>query len=754
MGMLKRLLRQIVSERTGQRQYEAHEVRRLIDGGELAAAERAIESLADSVPQRDIVRTCLRAEVAFRQFRDEDAEARFRDVLREEPGLADAHYGLALVMLARGDAELALRHAQFAANKAPEVSRFQAQLGLCSLELKSYTKAQAALARATRLEPDDKSSWNNYGIALRAGKDLAAAKRAFTRAVALDPAFAAAANNLALIEQDIKLRRHVASGAEGGTVEVGADESPELLRVRELAALGRAREALDACEALVVKFPDDLGPTLELYRMYREQGDEQSGLDALQALVARQPENLEAVAELGLAYERAREFPRAKPLLERALEARPDSVPLLLSMAACRTEQSRYADAGELIERAYALEPTIHMKGRLAASLVVRCRYEDTLRVIDEMLAEDQRCGEAVAGIQIEAYTQLGRHDEALPIVERLLQRNPNEMALRFARASIRLLNEDYGRGWEDYAWRNLGATKHLRMVAFPQWQGEPLEGKRILVLAEQGLGDQVMLASCLPDLLALRPAKVVVEAVTRVAPTLARSFPECEVVATKQDAGLEWVREHGDMDYFIPMGDLPQQFRRSIEAFPAHKGYLRADPDRVSHWRRVLGELGPGPKIGLSWRGGTEKTRTAVRTMQPEQLAALARGVHAQWICLQYGDVSEGLERAREAGMPMHYWKAAVDDLDEFSALTTALDLVVTVCNTTVHYAGALGKPVWVMAPMVPEWRYGLRSERMPWYPSSRMYRQTALGDWDGLVARVRQDLSLTLPAPLQVAG
>ena len=88
-------------------------------------------------------------------------------------------------------------------------------------------------------------------------------------------------------------------------------------------------------------------------------------------------------------------------------------------------------------------------------------------------------------------------------------------------------------------------------------------------------------------------------------------------------------------------------------------------------------------------------------------------------------------------------WYTEAACDIDEFAALISALDQVVTVCNTTVHYAGALGKPVWVMAPMVPEWRYGLRSERMPWYPSSRMYRQTTIGDWDGLVTRVRQDLT-----------
>ena len=124
------------------------------------------------------------------------------------------------------------------------------------------------------------------------------------------------------------------------------------------------------------------------------------------------------------------------------------------------------------------------------------------------------------------------------------------------------MLNERFAEGWDDYAFRNLSCTKHLRMMPFPQWKGESLEGKTLLVIAEQGLGDQVMFASCLPDLVPLNPGRTIVEVIDRVAPTIARSFPMCEVVATKQDNEFEWVPALGHVDYFVPMGDLPQRFR------------------------------------------------------------------------------------------------------------------------------------------------------------------------------------------------
>jgi hypothetical protein len=119
-----------------------------------------------------------------------------------------------------------------------------------------------------------------------------------------------------------------------------------------------------------------------------------------------------------------------------------------------------------------------------------------------------------------------------------------------------------------------------------------------------------------------------------------------------------------------------------------------------------------------------------------------LQQRTDATWVCLQYGDVDEPLSSAREAGRSVAYWKEGVEDLDEFAALVSELDLVVTVCNTTVHYAGALGKPVWVLTPRIPEWRYGLSFRSMPWYPSSVIFRQSEAGRWETVLREVGREL------------
>lgn len=745
MGLITSLFRNLGAGAAQRRATTPSEVRDLIDKGRLDEASEALGRLSDATPELVLVRTCLEGEVAFRKHDDASAERLFREVLATAPGRGEAHYGLSLVMHARGEKETALRHAQFAVNtsKAPRCS---AQLGLCQLELGNLAQAESSLARATRLDPNDKSSWNNLGIAYRGRNNAKKALRAFHRALEIDPGFEMAAANLGALEAELRQRGFDPAQVLHAHGEIDASGG-ELAEIQALARSGDLDEAISLCEQLCSEQADDALAVIELFNLYRDRGDTQSGLDALLAFLSRHPDDPDVLSAYGRGLVREHDFKRALPTVLRALEQRPDDIELLEALSDIRVDEGRYSDAGELVEKAFSLRPTFDMKGKLAASLIMRCQYERALAMTDEMIAERPEVSQDVAGMQVYALTHLGRHDEALPILERAIKEHPNDANRRFPRATIHLLNERFAEGWDDYAYRNLSSTRHLRMLPFPEWAGEPLRDSTLLVLADQGLGDQVMFASCLPDVLAQSPRRVIVEANSRVAKTLERSFPQCEVVPSRQDNAFEWVRELGHIDSFIAVGDLPRFFRRDRASFPVHgRPFLIPDPARVAHWRERLATLGSGMTIGLSWRGGTEQTRSFVRSLDVTQLAAFpsafAAGRSAHFVCLQYGDAAADVERARGAGLDMAYWPEAIQDLDEFAALVAALDLVITVCNTTVHYAGALARPVWIMAPRVPEWRYGLRSTSLPWYPSSRIVRQPSDGDWQSVIDRMAADL------------
>jgi tetratricopeptide (TPR) repeat protein len=744
MGVLSRLMRNLGSQVYGSRTFTPAEVRDLLDTRQLDQADAAVLQLSPGTPERDLVSTCLRGEIAFRRHNDPLAEQLFREALVVAPGLADAHYGLSLVMLARGEREPAVRHAQFAVNNG-EAARFNAQLGLCHLELGNIKRAGDALFQAISLDPYDKASWNNLGIARRAVGDLPGARAAFARALEIDPQFERAIGNSRLLAADLEAKGKSHDAGPPPKEQDVTHLCPRLVQVRLRADQGEVSSAIDACEVLCTEEPENAAFVIELARLHELAGDGRTAFDVFRAFRVRCPDDVDVAAAFGQLLVRQDNFKGARPLLELALEARPDDTDLLLAMAEVMFSKQQYEDGGQYIERAAALAPSLHMKGRLATNLVTRCRYEEGLRLVEEMLAESPGIEPSLVGLRVNVLTYMGRFDEVLPELEEAIKRNPHDPYRRYSRAAINLLRERFAEGWLDYAYRNLESTKHLRMLPFPVWDGSDLTGKSLLVVAEQGLGDQVMFASCLPDLLRQRPARVIVEAVDRVAPTIARSFPECEVIASKQDTQLEWVKTVGHVDWFVMMGDLPRWFRNHRNDFPDHRGYLKADPERVLHWQRTFDQIDGGRRlrIGVSWRGGTEATRKVVRTTEVTEFATLQSAVSATWVCLQYGDVSKDLERANEGGMPMEYWQESIKSLDEFAAIISALDLVITVCNTTVHYAGAVGQPVWVLAPKIPEWRYGLDSTVMPWYPSSRLFRQADAGDWSEVMARVAGELA-----------
>lgn len=777
--MLGRLLGKLVSP--NKRQWSVPEVRELLARNQLDAAQAAIDHLYDSTPRRELMASVLRAELAFRRGDDAAADAGFRAALREDPGLADAHYGLSLLLHEQGEHERAIQHAQFAKAADANDPRYLAQLGLCHLALGNYWSAESPLSQAVRSNDQDKASWNNLGIVRRAKGEPGEAYFCFERALAIDPGFANARDNLDRLKAEL-----VAAGArpaapaeaaaeltvasagpapvtsapagepavvpvdsQGAEADEDAGEpwAAEAHAAQLLLRDGRGEAALNAYEDLCLRWPDAPRLAARLARAYRKTGDSQSAIDVLNAYLARHPDNALVMAELGGAYLSAHENRQGEVWLRRAIDAGYEDVPTLSMMAHALHYQEKYDEAVAVFRRMRSEFADDSCRDQMAASLVMACHYQEALDLYEQLKAEG--LSERVVGIggYATALANLGRFEDALAQIDPMIEANPTDPQLHNQRAHILLLMGDFARGWDDYAYRGLGYSRNFRVLPLPVWRGEPLAGKSIIVLAEQGLGDQVMFASCLPDLLALGPRRVIVEAIHRVAPTLARSFPEVEVIATRQNRNLDWMRELGDVDCFVPLGDLPQYFRRDLAAFPS-RPYWRADPERVAYWAARLREAGPGPYIGVSWRGGTPFTRTVLRSMASTDLKAMTGRVRATWVNLQYGQVDADLARAREAGVQLAHWPESIADLDEFTALCTALDAVATVCNTTVHYAGAIGRPVWVMAPKVPEWRYGLSGRRMPWYERVQVIRQNDSGEWSPVLAQVGDELKAFLGA------
>lgn len=502
--------------------------------------------------------------------------------------------------------------------------------------------------------------------------------------------------------------REAAGDTEGALdeLQLALHLSPDDAGVRvelaeRLLGAGRRSEALELCES-GIDDAAELALRLRFAHCLMTLGRLEQAIAQYRRALESRPDDPEILSTLGLAQANSGDFAGAEASYAQALGRDPRCVEALHNFALLRREQGAVESARELFERARALRPgSVETESALAHAL-----------------------------------RDLGRMDEALALYHRVIARRPDAVDALLNLSYALLMSGRLADGWDAYERRLAFPDPPVQMP--PQarrWSGE--EGVAVHVVGEQGLGDQIMFASCLPDL-ARRAARVSLTCAPKLEKLMQRSFLGVEIRSADAGAPRDAL--------WVAMGSLPRYFRRRAEDFPANGAYLHADPADVARWRERLTRLAPGPRIGLSWRGGILSTRGHLRSIPAAALAPLARIPQSAWISLQYGQVEEDVA-ALEPMLGLRHWPEAANDLDACAALIEALDLVVTIDTTVAHLAGALGKPVWILLPQVPEWRYGLSGSTMAWYPSARLFRQPAPGDWRSVVESVAEALTRAQP-------
>ena len=347
-------------------------------------------------------------------------------------------------------------------------------------------------------------------------------------------------------------------------------------------------------------------------------------------------------------------------------------------------------------------------------------------------------------------YVQQGRAKEAVEWANKALAIKDDNYIARIARAFGNLALGRWQDGWADAQWI-YGEKIAIRIYRTreneePTWDGTP--GQTVVVQADQGLGDMIMFAQCLNDL--VRDCKkVIVETNKRMAGLFRRNFPACDVYDTLEEDRIEWPHDY-EIDAHVHISWLGQFYRKSDAEFP-RMPYLTADPDKAAKWRAWLERL-PRPWIGVAWRGGIPRTNHLARSMKLDDLAPILTA-GGSLVNLAYQDV--GLEIARwniDHAEQVHV--PDVDnggDYDEWLALISELDHIVTVTTTVAHACGALGKRAYVLVNALPQWRYGYEDDGPLWYPAGALslYRQRGTEkDWGPVVGRLARDfMAFALP-------
>jgi len=461
----------------------------------------------------------------------------------------------------------------------------------------------------------------------------------------------------------------------------------------------------------------------------------------LQAVAASDPDNADASYYLALAEARSGRLEHAETLLE-STRLRRDNADVNNALGNVQRLSGRLAAAAESYRRAMEFDEN-HIAALANLGLALRDLGEpgQALPVLDRALAASPDHVETLFNKAL-ALVDLDESAEAERLLDRALRLDPDFAHAHLQRAFMLLKRRDFAAGWGEYAWRvRIPEVDRWQDYPYPLWQGEALTGKRLLVQPEQALGDQIMFASCLPDVIA-SAQHVMVECDPRLAKLFARSFPGAAVYRYRAVGEPDWSRD-APPDYRVRYGDLPRMLRNRDTDFPRHAGYLVAEPVRVAAWHQRLAALGPGLKIGISWRGGTPATGQARRSIALDDWWPVLSTSGTHLVSLQYGNVAaEIAELETRRGRIVHSWANSDAGMDDVAALIESLDLVITVCTTAAHLAGALGKAAWVMVPVVAEWRYLDRGASIPWYPQLRLIRQQELNQWGGVLSTVKGEL------------
>jgi tetratricopeptide (TPR) repeat protein len=576
-------------------------------------------------------------------------------------------------------------------------------LGVAFLQRGNHIEALHHIGLALKINPGNVFALNNRGVTLQELKRLDEALACFERAIRLRPDYADAHSN----------------------------------RGNVLKALKRLDEAVASYDRALALRPDfaeahsNRGDTLRECKLFAE------ALASCDRAIALRPNYAEAHSNRGICLHQLHRFEEALASYDRALALHPDYVEAHSNRGNVLFDLYRFDEALVDFDRALALRPDFAVAHSNRGNILQELRrFEEALASYDRSIALQPDLAEAHSN-RGNALKELSRFPQALASFDRALALRPDLGQAHFNAALCLLLLGEFTPGWQKYEWR--WETDQLknekRAFAQAQWTGsDEIEGKTILIHAEQGFGDTLQFSRYVPRV-AERAGHVVLE-VPRALCTLMRTLAGDAQIIAKGDPLPAF-------DLHCPLLSLPLAFGTRLETIPSDAPYLFADEAKANAWRDRLGRH-ERPRIGLVWAGDPRKQLPnshridRQRSISFDRLAPIIEVEACDFYSLQKGEQAAAQLRDSPLRQRIIDWTDDFDDFSDTAALIANLDLVIAVDTSVAHLAGALGKPLWLINRYNTCWRWLLGRTDSPWYPTARLFRQDETRDWDPVIASI----------------
>jgi tetratricopeptide (TPR) repeat protein len=665
----------------------------------------------------------------------QEAEHIYRQILAVDPQNANVWHLLGAVAHQTGRHGVALEYMGRSLSLDANVAAVHFNLGEVYRVLGQLDEAALCYRRALELNPSMAVSYGQLGNVLADQRKLDEAVACYQRAIHLQPENADLQHKLGF------------AFIELGQIEQAATHFQRALQIRPkfseaevnwgaaLSRLGRLDEAVLCYRRALDINPDFAEAHCNLGHALRDLGNLELAAPSYRRAIELRPHYVKAANNLGIVLRRLGRLDEAVQWYQHALRFVPDDAEVYSNLGGALQEQGKLEDAATCCRRALELKPDLEQAHiNLGVTLRSLGKLEDA--VASCQMAQQLKPDSVEALINLgNALQDQGNLDEALACYDRALEMAPNFAEAHTNRAMAWLLKGDFEQGWPEFEWR--WKQRHVPPIRFaqPRWDGSPLAGRSILLFAEQGLGDTLHFIRYAP-LVQQSGGNVLVECQPALVPLL-QDFPGVNLLIPR-GAPLP------EFDVQAPLVSLPGILHTTLSNVPADIPYLFAEPRRIEQWRQKLQGTAEF-KIGIVWQGSRGYKADRFRSLPLREFAPLAELEGVRLFSLQKGEGSEQVaafaERYEIVDLSNRLDNTTGPFMDTVAVIKN-LDLVIAPDTAIAQLAAALGAPVWLLLSYAPDWRWMLGRDDSPWYPTMRLFRQRRLGEWNDVMAKVRDEL------------
>lgn len=646
-------------------------------------------------------------------------------------------------------------------------------LGVLSVQTKQFTKAVDFFTKALKINPNDAASYSNRGVALKELGLLEEALNNYDQAISIKPDYAEAFSNRGNVLQELKRFEESLTSCEKAICIKPDYADAHYNRSIALQELGHLGESLASYDQVISIKPDYAQAYYNRGVVLKDLGRLEEALVSFGQAINIKPDYVEAYYKRSIALQELGRLEESLVGYDQIIRLKPDYVEAYTNRGVAlrdlrRLEESLasydqaicikpdYADAyynrgivlqelGSLEEAIVSYKKAINIKPNHADAYTNRGNALQELNCLEDAIVSysqaisiktDYSVAHSNRGVALQ---KLGRIDEAIVSYYKAISNKPDYAEAHWNLSLCHLLTGNFKDGTQGYEWRwrreDINKNNGVKIFHQPLWLGEEsIIGKTILLYAEQGLGDTIQFCRYAP-LVAKIGAKVILE-VQRPLLNLLKNLE-----------GVNQLIAIGDtlpaFDYQCPLSSLMLAFKTELNSIPPISQFTTSNRETVIKWQTKLGKK-VKPRVGLVWSGSTGHKNDQNRSLTLSRLLPNLPS-NIEYVCLQ----KEIREVDRELLAQHHEIKYFGDILDDFSdtaSLCELMDVVISVDTSVAHLAGTLEKPTWVLLSYSPDWRWLLDRDDNPWYPSIKLYRQESIGDWDGVLEKVKLDLEKLL--------